>query len=351
MIQRAGRGALGCAAVSAAVTAALAVPLQAQTADTDIEALQSSVALYAGVLQEGLGLNVRAGIFSPLSGSVRGVYLAQQGVMLEVMSPLASSRNSFTEFSLGAALERLSSQFSSLSQESVGAVPRPDLATLRESMAMSMRVDLTQGPARELLDELARVDVSAEIMDALQRSGDAARSLHAMTQLDDAGLNTLLDGMTAQRARVAELAAAVQGLRSELSTEAMPASQARQQEWRERLRTLSTSLEPLQVAALDQARTLQEQAVEARQRREQQWLEELAAFESTLVRLVCDYSGGLRDLPPEQHVTLVLKGLGDDTSARREDRILVLRQADALRCLQRDITVQQLQDTAQVYSF
>ena len=131
----------------------------------------------------------------------------------------------------------------------------------------------------------------------------------------------------------------------------MPASEARQQEWRERLRTLSTSLEPLQVAALDQARILEEQAAQARLQREQQWLDELAAFESTLVRLVCDYSGGLRELPPEQHLTLVLKGLGDDTSVRREDRIFVLRQADALRCLQREITVQQLQGTAQVYSF
>ena len=78
MIRRAGPGVLGCAAL----TAVLTLPLQAQTADTDIEALQNSVALYAGVLQEGLGLNVRAGIFSPLSGSVRGVYLSQHGVFL-----------------------------------------------------------------------------------------------------------------------------------------------------------------------------------------------------------------------------------------------------------------------------
>lgn len=335
----------------AAMVAVFAVPLQAQTADGDIEALQNSVALYAGVLQEGLGLNVRAGIFSPLSGSVRGMYLAQQGVVLEVMSPLAGSRNSFTEYSLGAALERLSSQFSSLNQDSSGAVPRPDLATLRESIAMSMRVDLAQGPARELLDELARIDASAEITAALQRSADAARSLHAMTELDDAELNALLDETAVQGSRVAELASAVQSLRTELSTQTMPAAQARLQEWRASVQALSAALEPLQAAALAQAQRLQEQASQARLRKEQQWQQELAAFESTLVRLVCDYSGGLRELPPEQFVTVVMKGLGDDTSVRREDRIIVLRHSDALRCLQREISAQQLQEAALIYSF
>jgi uncharacterized phage infection (PIP) family protein YhgE len=335
----------------AGMAAVFPMPLRAQAADVDIEALQSSVALYAGVLQEGLGLNVRAGIFSPLSGSVRGMYLAQQGVVLEVMSPLAGSRNSFTEYSLGAALERLSSQFSSLNQDSSGAVPRPDLTTLRESIAMSMRVDLAQGPARELLDELARIDASAEITAALQRSADAARSLHAMSQLDDAGLNAVLDETAVQGSRVAELAAAVQSLRTELSTQAMPAVEARLQELRASVQALATALEPLQAAALAQAQSLQEQASQARLRREQQWQQELADFEATLVRLVCDYSGGLRELPPEEFVTVVMKGLGDDTSARREDRIIVLRQSDALRCLQREITVQQLQSTARVYSF
>lgn len=341
------RGPVGAAALAAL----FAAPLQAQPLQADIDALQGSVALYAGVLQEGLGLNVRAGIFSPLSGSVRGLYLAQQGVVLEVMSPLANSRNSFTQFSLGAALERLSAQFSGISPTTDGAVPRPDLSQLRESMAMSMRVDLAQGPARELLEELDRVDVTGLINAALQQAADAARSLHGLAQIDDAALNALLEDAAARRALVNELMATMQRLRTEIGSQALPAGETRVQEWRTALQDLEAALMPLQADAAALAQSLEAQAAQARAAREQQWLQELAAFESRLLQLVCDYAGGLRALPPGEHVTVVMKGLGEDTVERREDRVLVLQQSDALRCLQREITVQQLQDAALVYSF
>lgn len=335
----------------AALTAALGLPAQAQSTAAEIQTLQSSVALYAGVLQEGLGLNVRTGLFSPLSGTVRGLYLAQQGVVLEITSPLANSRNSFAQFTLGAALERLSSQLSTFSTDSAGPVPRPDLTQLRESMAMSMRVDLLQGPARELLDELDRMDASAAINTALQRAADAARSLHGLSQLDDADLNALLGELDGQRARVNEQTDVLQSLRSQISAQSVPATDVQVQEWRSALQQVSSALQPLQRSAQAQAQALQERAAQARQQREQQWLGEVAAFEATLMQLVCDYAGGLRALPAQEHVTFVLQGLGADTPARREDRILVLQQADALRCLQREITAQQLLQTAQIYSF
>lgn len=340
--------------VSATLTALAVVlqsPLHAQAAEIDMDELRRSVELYAGVLQEGLGLNVRAGIFSPLSGSVRGLYLAEQGVVLEVMSPLASSRSTFTEFSLGAALERLSVQISSLSTGASGAVPRPDLSTLRESMAMSMRVDLARGPARELLDALARVDLSAEINAALQQAADSARTLHALAQLDDPALNALLEETVSERTRVAELAASLQTLRTQISAQTVPVTEQVLQEWRAALQAIETAVEPLHAAALTRAQSLQEQAAQARIAREQQWQQELASFESSLYALICDFSGGLRALPQDEHVTFILKGLGDDTPARREDRILVLKHADALRCLQREITILQLQQSTYTYSF
>lgn len=323
--------------------------LQAQSAES-IEVLQDSVALYASVLQEGLGLNARAGIFSPTSGSVRGLYLARQGVVLEVMSPLASARNSFAQFSLGAALERLSAQFAAQTGD-VAAVPRPDLAALRETMALSLRAELVQGQARELLDELARVDVSAEISAALQSALDAARSLHALTQFDDAALNQVLEDTSAQRALLSGHMSAMQALRAEIGTQAQPFTDERLAQWRTSLQTLSAALQSLRAAAQQRADTLQAQAGQARAQREAQWQQELAGFETSLIRLVCDYAGGLRALPSHEHVTLVLQGLGEDAPERREDRILVLRQVDALRCLQGEITAQQLQQTAQVYSF
>ena len=122
--------------------------LQAQ--EVSLDEMQRNIEIFSGVLREGLGLNTRAGIFSPLNGSVRGTYFMKQGVVLEVISPLGNSRSSINWQSLEGSLQQLSGQISDfVSARTNGA----DLAAMRESMALSLRAE----ERRALFEEAAGI--------------------------------------------------------------------------------------------------------------------------------------------------------------------------------------------------
>lgn len=85
---------LGHAAISCVLVSGVAVSAQAQS--PALEDMQRNIDIFSGVLREGLDLNARAGIFSPLNGSVKGTYFREQGIVLEIISPLSNTRTSFS---------------------------------------------------------------------------------------------------------------------------------------------------------------------------------------------------------------------------------------------------------------
>ena len=89
----------------------------------------------------------------------------------------------------------------------------------------------------------------------------------------------------------------------------------------------------------------------SRELREVQWQGELQSFEQKLFALVCDYGAALRALPDNEHLTLVLKGLGSENENRREDRIHVLAKEQLQGCLQGSVSSSALQSGALTYSF
>ena len=101
-----------------------------------LDEMQRNIEIFSGVLREGLDLNSRAGIFSPLNGSVRGTYFMKQGVVLDIISPLGNSRSSINWQSLEGSLQQLSGQISEFVSARANSA---DLASMRESMALSKR--------------------------------------------------------------------------------------------------------------------------------------------------------------------------------------------------------------------
>lgn len=322
-------------------------------ADLALDEMQRNIEIFSGVLREGLGLNARAGIFSPLNGSVRGTYYLEQGIVLEINSPLANSRTSFDWQTLEGSLQQLSGQISSFMNNQSTRINPPDFEAMRESMALSLRAETARGAYVQLLERLRDTDFSAQIESALASAAESARSLHQMGQIDDARLNALMAEVSEQRARVNERIVALQNLRAQVSAaasdDAAPASSVEQ--FQATLDQIVAAAAPLREAALSRAQELQEMAEQAKREREEQWQRELVAFEENLFGLVCNYAAGLRILPEGERLTLVLKGLGDESESRRADRIHVLSKADMQRCLQGDQAQVQLQDSARTYSY
>jgi hypothetical protein len=336
-----------CGLVTASYSAAQEVVL---------DEMQRNIEIFSGVLREGLGLNSRAGIFSPLNGSVSGTYFMEQGIVLEIVSPLASSRSSFNWQTLEGSLQQLSGQISSFVNAQAARVSPPDLEAMRESMALSLRAETARGAYAQILEGLRNVDISTEIESALASVSESARSLHQMGQIDDARLNALMAEVSDLRGRVNERIAALQALRADVNAAASndatdTDTTTTVAQFQAALDQIVAAVAPVREAAASRAQELQALAEQAKREREAQWQRELVAFEENLFALVCNYSAGLRTLPEGEHLTLVLKGLGDESESRREDRIHVLSKTDMRSCLQGDQAQQQLRGSARTYSF
>ena len=321
-----------------------------------LDEMQRNIEIFSGVLREGLGLNSRAGIFSPLNGSVSGTYFLEQGIVLEIVSPLASSRSSFNWQTLEGSLQQLSGQISSFVNAQAARVSPPDLEAMRESMALSLRAETARGAYAQILEGLRNVDISTEIESALANVSESARSLHQMGQIDDARLNALMAEVSELRGRVNERIAALQALRADVNAAASndaagTATTTTVAQFQAALDQIVAAVAPVREAAASRAQELQALAEQAKREREVQWQRELVAFEENLFALVCNYSAGLRTLPEGEHLTLVLKGLGDESESRREDRIHVLSKTDMRSCLQGGQAQQQLRGSARTYSF
>lgn len=315
--------------------------------------MQRNIEIFSGVLREGLGLNSRAGIFSPLNGSVRGTYYMEQGVVLEIVSPLANNRSAFNWRSLEGSLQQLSGQISSFVNNQTTRVNPPDLEAMRESMALSLRAETARGAYAQLLERLRDSDFSSQIDSALASALESARSLRQMGQIDDARLDALLGEVNELRARLNERIAALQNLRADVSAAASDdaASGSSVEQFQVALDQIVAAVAPVREAAASRAQELKAMAEQAKRDREAQWQRELLAFEENLFGLVCNYAAALRTLPDDEHLTLVLKGLGNESESRLEDRIHVLSKTDMQRCLQGEQVQQLLQGSARTYSF
>lgn len=325
-----------------------------------LDELQRNIEIFAGVLREGLGLNSRAGIFSPLNGSVRGTYFMQQGIVLEIVSPLASSRTAFNWQTLEGSLQQLLGQISSFVNSQSARINPPDLEAVRESMALSLRAETARGAYAQVLERLRNIDISSEVESALASASDSARSLHQLGQIDDARLNALMAEVSELRGRANERIAALAALRTNVSVAASndaagrPASTADNstaEQFQDALDQIVAASALVRDAAASRAQQLQLMAEQAKRERETQWQGELEVFEENLFALVCNYATGLRALPEGEHLTLVLKGLGDESESRRDDRIHVLSKSSMQSCLQGEQASAQLRGSARTYSF
>lgn len=327
-----------------------ATAVQAQ--EPDLSEMRRSIGIFSGVLSEGLEINTRAGIFNPFNGSVSGDYYGRQGVVLEIASPLANSRSAYSWQSFESKLQQLSGQISSLVNSP--RVSPPNFEAMRESMASSLRSGAAQDAYSEFIEKVRSTDFSEEIELALAKASSSALTLHELGQIDDARLNAIMAQASEWRAQVNARVTAMRQL-SEEARAGAPAPNGDDatllQGFEETLANIVAAAEPLRTAANEQAEQLSALAEQAQRERDQQWQQELVVFEQKLFTLVCDYGAALRALPANEHLTLVLKGLGDVSENRREDRIHVLDKAQLQGCMQGDFGASQLQSSALTYSF
>ncbi|GAB3028018.1 hypothetical protein [Bowmanella dokdonensis] len=96
----------------------------------------------------------------------------------------------------------------------------------------------------------------------------------------------------------------------------------------------------------------QQQALKQQEALQQQYKSFLAGFESNVADVLCKYGAGLRTLPQDEHVSLVLKNfMQDPQGGGRQDKIYVFRNQDVQACVTGKLNAQKLLEQVRTYQF
>ncbi|SEK51203.1 hypothetical protein SAMN05216262_101538 [Colwellia chukchiensis] len=88
------------------------------------------------------------------------------------------------------------------------------------------------------------------------------------------------------------------------------------------------------------------QAAKAKARSEQ-----YQQLTQSLVATLCLYGNGLKALPSNEHVSIIVKSAGEKSERGYQDRIMVFSQKDIARCAKDSINAQTLMESANAYQF
>lgn len=338
-----------------AIAAVSAVSATAQV--PQLEDLQRNIDIFSGVLEDALDFEESKGLFGLSLGGIESTYLIGQGVVLEVRTPLANSRNRLSLASLNSAMQTLQVRGNpfetlALSQSRIQSLSSPAPASPVMAM-MNQSADSTSF-STQMMERIADVDYSLVLNNAIQQASESARSLRSLGSIDDGVYEELRADIEGLRT---EMGKKIQGLRElevqirESAVQAIADSNT-EEEMRLKLDTVIAQIEPLREQAVGKAMELRLRSELAEQAYTQRWQQDVVVFEGKLYQAMCDYGSMLRELPSGERVSIILTGLGEQgEDLRRTDKIHVFNKADLQECQSDNISVATLRELSDHYSY
>ena len=336
----------------AGISAILGLP-SATAQESELVDLQRNIEIFSGVLEDALGFEESKGLFGLSLGGIESTYLANQGVVLEVRTPLANTRNRLSLASLNSAMQSL--QISGNPFESI-ALSRSEAASTQSSPVMALRSESaeTTGFYTEMMERVANVDYSLAINNAIQQATESARSLHSFGSVDDGDYAELRADIEALRTEMSEKMQGLREIEAQIKDSAAQAlaDSNLEESMSLKLDAVMAQIEPLQEQALAKAAELKLRSTQAEQAYTQRWEEDVLSFENKLYQTMCDYGSTLRELPADERVSIILTGLGKQgEDQRRTDKIHIFDKADLQECQSGGISTATLRDRSDQYSY
>jgi hypothetical protein len=344
-------------AVAVAVVSVVSATAQAP----QLEGLQRNIDIFSGVLEDALDFEESKGLFGLSLGGIESTYLIGQGVVLELRTPLANSRNRLSLASLNSAMQTLQvrgnpfealalsqSRAQSLSSSSSSSAPASPVMALRNQSADSTSA------YNQMMERVANVDYSLAVNNAIQQATESARSLRSLGSIDEgdyAELRAEIEGLRAEMGEKMQDLREIEAQITESTSQAITQSNI-EEELRLKLNTVMAQIEPLREQAVAKAAQLRRRSEQAEQAYTQQWQQDVVMFEDKLYQAMCDYGSTLRELPRDERVSIILTGLGEQgADQRRTDKIHVFNKADLQACQSDDISVATLRERSDHYSY
>ena len=327
--------------------------------DPRIEGLQRNIDIFSGVLEEALDFEEAKGLFGLSLGGIESTYLLGQGVVLEVRTPLANSRNRLSLASLSSAMQTLQvrgNPFESiaLSQSQSGTQAQFSLAQASPVMALRNQPLEPTSFYAQMMERVTNVDYSLAVNNAIQQAAESARSLRSFDSIDESDyeeLRTVIEGLRVEmRERMQGLREIEEQIRGSAAQSITDSSL--EKELRLKLETVMAQIESLREQAVAKAAELRLRSDQAEQVYTRQWQQDVVVFENKLYQAMCDYGSTLRELPGDERVSIILTGLGDQrVDQRRTDKIHVFNKADLHECQSGGISVATLRERSNHYSY
>jgi len=344
-------------AVAVAVVSVVSATAQAP----QLEGLQRNIDIFSGVLEDALDFEESKGLFGLSLGGIESTYLIGQGVVLELRTPLANSRNRLSLASLNSAMQTLQvrgnpfealalsqSRAQSLSSSSSSSAPTSPVMALRNQSADSTSV------YTQMMERVAHVDYSLAVNNAIQQATESARSLRSLGSVDDGDYEELRADIEGLRTEMGEKMQGLRELEAQIRESAVQAIEDSniEEEMRLKLDTFIAQIEPLREQAVAKAKELRLRSELAEQAYTREWQQDVVVFEDKLYQAMCDYGSTLRELPSNERVSIILTGLGEQgEDLRRTDKIHVFSKADLQECQSDDISVATLRERSDHYSY
>jgi len=164
--------------------------------EIEISELQSNIEIFTGVLEDALDLNQSGGLFGITVGGVNATYLHQQGVLIEIRSPLDNQRNRLNLATLNSAMQSMQANGNPFERIARRNSPSPEPNINNEDNANA------NSQSAGLMDRIAKIDYSLVVSNAIQQASDSARSLRALESVGEADYETLRDELEEMRSQL-----------------------------------------------------------------------------------------------------------------------------------------------------
>ena len=322
-----------------------------------LEGLQRNIDIFSGVLEDALDFEESKGLFGLSLGGIESTYLIGQGVVLELRTPLANSRNRLSLASLNSAMQTLQvrgNPFEALALSQSRAQSLSSSAPASPVMALRNESADSTSAYNQMMERVANVDYSLAVNNAIQQATESARSLRSLGSIDEgdyAELRADIEGLRAGMGEKMQDLREIEAQITESTSQAVTQSNI-EEELRLKLDTVIAQIEPLREQAVAKAAQLRRRSEQAEQAYTQQWQQDVVMFEDKLYQAMCDYGSTLRELPRDERVSIILTGLGvQGADQRRTDKIHVFNKADLQACQSDDISVATLRERSNQYSY
>ncbi len=321
------------------VTFAVLPAFPAIAQEDPYDPLKRNVEAFTGMLEQALELE--GGLFGLGGERIDSMYLAGHGLVLEVRSSLAGARNRLDLAVLNnsvMALRQGDNPFAMLARQAREQTEEEQPPTAEDE----------QHPNFELLLRVREIDFSVAVNSAIAQSVEYARILRDADSVDDDVFEQLRVEIESLRRENLDGVERLRELTEELSASALEQGGR----FEPALSELTAEMGQLRERAIELADELRVRSENAQLERAARWRQDVASLELRLAAAMCEYGASLRELPASENVTVILNGLGDESSGGgRADLVHTFSKSDLLLCAEGDIDPAALGERSGRYSY